>query len=179
MCKVEIQFTCQEPKYQMHYREYAAIWKEEGKKIIDAFEKIIGVEFTEKQINIIIGKGDSNGGNTAGMSISDPMLFRYNNRCKIGTLLHELSHRLIIEYDWYSKVQQRFGFYDVHQLVDLFLFEIIEELYGKDAAILRMQYESAFPEPEFSECWEYAMKFSKAERSEKLKEAVKYIKAGA
>ena len=53
------------------------------------------------------------------------MLFRYNNRSKIGTFLHELSHRLVLEYDLYNKSKDAFEFTDIHQLIDLFLFDAL------------------------------------------------------
>ena len=73
-------------KYNMHTKEYEIIWESEGQRICDAFEKIISLPFTEKEIKLLINEGKNNS-NSSGDTLDDIMHFRYNNRCKI-LILH-------------------------------------------------------------------------------------------
>lgn len=172
---MKIILKCKDNKYQMHYIEYKAIWKSEGNKIIDSIEKAIGLKFKEEEIIINICKGFKDKGNFAGNNIKEEMIFRYNNRCKIGTFFHELSHRIIMEYNMFEKVKEKYELKDEHQLIDLFLYDAIEKAYGKNAAQLRVEYEKNFPEKEFLESWNYALTMDKGERKNLLKEMLNVI----
>ncbi len=155
-------------KYLMHMMEYKAVWKSEGKKIQDAFLKILGVPFSEKKINLLINEG-AKSGNDSGANLNDKMHFRYNNRCKIGTFLHELGHRIILEYDMLNKAIELYHVNNIHQVLDLFLYDVIVEAYGKDAALLRVEYESNFPEEEYKDSWVEVLNLSFDERQERIR----------
>lgn len=170
---MEIKFICKDQKYNMHYTEYIALWKSEGQKIINAIESSLGLKFIENEIIIEIGQGYQKKGNFSGNNINENMIFRYNNRCKIGTFFHELSHRIIMEHDLYYKNKEKYNLKDEHQLIDLFLYDAIEYSYGKKAALLRVDYEKAFPEKEFEESWKYALNIKKRERKKLLCEMIK------
>jgi len=159
-------------KYNMHTKEYQIVWELEGQRIYDAFEKIITLPFTEKEIKLLINEGE-NGSNSSGDSIDDIMHFRYNNRCKIGTYLHELSHRIIMEHDLLNKAKQIYDIKDIHEVVDLFLYDVIEELYGTKTANLRVEYESNFEEEVYKNSWINALNISFEERQAKLQEIIK------
>lgn len=173
---MRVNFKCNENKYKMHYMEYIAIWKSEGEKIIEAIENTLGLKFKESEVTIEICKGYNEKGNFSGNNIEENMVFRYNNRCKIGTFFHELSHRIIMEYDLFRKIKEIFNLKDEHQLIDLFLYDAIKNLYGKDAALLRVEYEKDFPEKEFGESWEYAFSKDQNERKILLEEMIKYAR---
>ena len=162
-------------KYNMHLQEYKIIWENEGQRIIDSFEKITTLKFKEKELDLLINSG-LNGSNSAGETISDKMIFRCNNRCKIGTFLHELSHRFIIEYDLENVARKVMEFDDIHEVIDLFLYDVIVDLYGKDAADMRVEYESNFDEEEYRLSWEKTLKLSFEERQELLKRIIKEVK---
>lgn len=169
---MEVNLICKDQKYNMHYTEYMVLWKSEGERIIDAIETSLGLKFIESKITIEIGQGYQDKGNFSGNSINENMVFRYNNRCKIGTFFHELSHRIIMEHDLYNKVKEKYNLRDEHQLIDLFLYDAIEKMYGEKAALYRVDYEKAFPEKEFAESWEYALKLKKNERKNILCEMI-------
>lgn len=162
-------------KYNMHCEEYKMIWNFEGERIQKSFEKILTLPFTEEEIKLLINEGKDNS-NFSGNSIKEPMNFRYNNRCKIGTYLHELSHRIVIEYSLLDIAKSKYNIDDVHKLIDLFLYDVIEDLYGKESAELRVQYESNFEEDIYSKSWEYALAFTFNKRQEMLKNIVGELK---
>lgn len=101
------------------------------------------------------------------------MNFRYNNRCKLGTILHELSHRIVMEHSLYEKAKNIYALNDIHELIDLFLYDIIVELYGEEAANLRVEYESNFEDAIYKNSWHKALSFDFKERQLMLKEIVK------
>ena len=162
-------------KYNMHTIEYKIIWDNEGERIKNSFLKVLHIPFKEKIIKLLINEGKDNS-NYSGVSEDDTMNFRYNNRCKIGTFLHELSHRIVMEYSLFDIAKEMYKIDDIHKLIDLFLYDVIVQLYGKEAADLRVLYESNFEEKIYSESWNYALSFSYEERQRMLKEIVKDIK---
>lgn len=173
---MKIVLECKDEKYQMHYIEYSLVLEKEGSKIIKSIEENLGLKFNEEEVKIDICEGYQDKGNFSGSSIKDNMVFRYNNRCKCGTFYHELSHRIITEYDMFEKLKEKFNLKDEHQIIDLFLYDAIEEVYGTEAALYRVEYEKTFPEPEFKDSWDYALSMNKEERKNILKEMVKVIK---
>ena len=162
------------PKYEMHRKEYEIVWNTEGQRIIDSFEKIIHLPFTEKEIKLLINEGKNNS-NSSGDNINDIMHFRYNNRCKIGTFLHELSHRIIMEHNLLEKAKKIYDISDIHEVVDLFLYDVIEDLYGKETANLRVEYESNFEESVYKDSWVSALNLTYKERQSRLKKITKVV----
>lgn len=153
---MELKFTS-EPKYTLNCLEYNGLWSIYGDVITNAFEKVTSLSFKENVIEAIVGDYPSN---FAGNSCSDPMLFRFSVRHKMGTLFHELSHRLLLEYHFlYNGVVE-----NDHELIDLFLFDVIKEAFGVDAAYERMAYEITFPELEIPQAWKSIMYYSQQER---------------
>jgi hypothetical protein len=145
--------------------EYEALWTSYGKKIKEAFNKVVGLPFKEEIVKAIVGDYESN---FAGKSIHDPMLFRYSVRHKLGTILHELSHRLLLEYSFeYDGIVS-----NDHELIDLFLYDVIEESFGKSAADERMNYELTFLEVEIVSSWKKIMCNSFVERQRLLKKII-------
>lgn len=137
--------------------EYCGLWNQYGDVILAAFEKVTGLQFNEKVISAIVGEYPSN---FAGSSLDEPMLFRNSVRHKIGTFFHELSHRLLLEYPFnYEGILE-----NDHELIDLFLFDVIKEAFGIDAANERVNYELTFPETEITFAWKKMLKYSELER---------------
>ena len=157
------------PKFNMHCKEYKIIWLLEGEKIQKAFEKVVGLGFNEDIVKLLINEG-FNGSNNAGDCTSSVMNFRYNNRCKIGTFLHELSHRIVLEYNMFEISQKLFDFKEIHELIDLFLYDVIVELYGEESAKLRVEYESDFAELEYRTAWQKTLKLNYNQRQNMLKQ---------
>lgn len=146
-----------EREYILNKLEYEALWNTYGQKIQRAFENVTGLPFKEKNIEGIVGNFQSN---FAGVSLGDAMLFRFSVRHKLGTILHELSHRFLLEYNF-----QYNGIVDNdHELIDLFLYDVIEEAFGKSAAEERVKYELTFPEEEIPEAWNKILNLPKQQR---------------
>lgn len=165
---MKINIYTDENKFLMHTREYQIIWQMEGEKIENAFNKILGLNFNEKSIKLLINYG-ANDANLSGETKSEIMNFRYNNRSKIGTFLHELSHRIVMEYKLMEIAKKKFGIEEVHELIDLFLYDIIELLYGSESAKLRVEYESNFEDEIYKKSWLKALSFTFEERQNILK----------
>jgi len=145
--------------------EYEAVWAIYGKKIEKAFKKIVRLSFKEKTIPVIVGDYDSN---FAGKSLNDPILFRSSVRHKLGTVLHELSHRFLLEYHFeYGGIVL-----NDHELIDLFLYDVIKDCFGKFAADERLNYELTFPEIEITSSWKKIMCKSFIERQRLLKKII-------
>ena len=159
-------------KYNMHCMEYKILWSIEGEKIQKAFKKMVTLPFKEKEISLLINSG-VNFSNDSGKTEESIMNFRYNNRCKLGTILHELSHRIVMEYSLFEKAKKVYNLEDIHELIDLFLYDVIVELYGKEAADLRVEYESNFEDLIYKNSWNKALSFSYEERQSMLKRIVK------
>lgn len=168
---MNLKFRYEDNTYAMHAAEYSAIWSAEGRKIEKGFKRILGFSFTERNIDVLICSGDDNGGNSSGKSIRDPMIFRHDNRCKIGTILHELSHRIVLERGWYPCTDSGIG--DIHELIDLFLFDLVSSLYGENAASKRVAYECSFPEIQYSASWKFALSMDAEARRRKFLECIK------
>lgn len=172
---MKVIIKCEEDKYKMHYVEYVAVWENEGNKIIKSIEENLGLKFNEEKVEIVICEGFEDKGNFSGYSTKDNMIFRYNNRCKCGTFYHELSHRILIEYNLFERLKEKFNLNDEHQIIDLFLYDAIEDTYGKEAALYRVEYEKTFPEIEFKESWEFALSMNRESRKKLLKEMIEYV----
>jgi hypothetical protein len=59
-----------------------------------------------------------------------------------------------------------------HELIDLFLYDVIEESFGKSAADERMNYELTFLEVEIVSSWKKIMCNSFVERQRLLKKII-------
>ena len=143
--------------YTLNRLEYEALWEKYGNVIQKAFEKVTGLPFKEEKIIGIVGDYKSN---YAGDNTEQPMLFRYSVRHKLGTIMHELSHRLLLEY----RFNYRGTVDNDHELIDLFLHDVIKEAFGEAAADERMNYEMTFPETEIPCAWKKIMKYSVKDR---------------
>lgn len=157
------------PKYNIDKQTYIAVWEKMGNSIVEAFTAVSHIPFTEKKIIAKVGTGDENGSNHAGVDTSSPMLFRHNVRDKLGTLVHELGHRLIMEHDYYEKAKKNLKLKNEHQLLNLFLYDVMERVFGKEAALYRVEYERSFPDGIYNKCWKWALEIPKKERQKILK----------
>lgn len=157
------------PKYVLYTKVYEAIWNDYGEFIVGAFGDISHINFTEKTINVAVGNGDKDGNNFAGNQVNDPMLLRYNVRDKLGTIFHELGHRLILEHNYFIKSKDALQISNEHQLLDLFLYDVIGLVFGESTANSRVRYEMSFSKKKYRESWEWALGIKKTERQSILK----------
>ena len=127
----ELDFVPQEPGFSAAVEEYEAIWKEEGDRIVSALEMATGLRMETGPIRAIVCECVSYSGYR-----ETPMQLRasYPAATKRGTLVHELSHRLI------SDVAPE-GV-DQHQVIFLFVYDVWVELWDKEFADAQVLVES-------------------------------------
>lgn len=138
--------------------EYQEIWNTEGTKITDAFKNIVGLSLVENRIAVVVYEGVSFSGRTP----DDMMKLRasYDADVKKGTLIHELSHRLL-----FNLKKRPEG--DEHPIINLFLYDVWVELYGEDFANNMVEIEKTRDE-RYLKAWDFALSLSKEERKEKF-----------
>ena len=147
-------------------KEYQSIWKEDGKRIVDAIEKASTLKFVEKLINALIFEGRSR---------SYPLQLRasYSKEVKKARLIHELCHRLLSGNNLEVKI--KYGTKKhlvVHKQINLILYDIWADLYGKGFADEMVKEESNLA-PYYKKAWEYALSFTREERMKKFLELIK------
>jgi hypothetical protein len=123
--RVSMTFTPQDPTFAEATEAYRRIWVAEGSTIVDAMERGTGLRFLETHVNAVIFEGTSR----SGMGDS-PMYLRasYSPDVKKATLVHEHGHRLI------AQLKTRPPDLDEHRVLDLFLYDVWESLWGRDLA---------------------------------------------
>lgn len=138
-------------------QEYQKIWNEEGQEIISAWENKTGLQFRETFINAIVFEGRGQ---------SHPFCFRasLSSEMKKATLIHEIGHRIL-----YKKIKlPEFSSLENHKNLDLCLYDILTDLYGKDFADVVVETEAKHPL--YKEGWDWALSFSEKERRDKFAE---------
>lgn len=170
--KAEIKFIAEDPQFNMQLSLIEGAWKVHGDRILDAFKKVTGLPFTENQLTVVVGRGNEKGHSHSGKDPKDPIKLRYNSSDMLGTLLHELTHRLMMEYHLWRRNHKKIGAIESHQMVALILYEVIKELFGQEAADLRVKHESEWRDPKYRKAWEWWREKTEEERAELLKLAV-------
>ncbi|HEX8160430.1 MAG TPA: hypothetical protein VF538_00915 [Pyrinomonadaceae bacterium] len=157
---VRVSFSPESEKYAQATKEYQDIWNSEGKRIIEAMERVSGIKFTENDIRAIVYEGVS----WSGFG-NDPMKLRasYPPGVKKATLIHELGHRLLARL---PKTKEM----DEHRVLFLALYDIWESLYGKDFADKMVEVERKRRGLyDYESAWKWALSLSKEERATKFK----------
>lgn len=149
-------FKPQSDQFELATREYQDIWGKEREAIIDTFEKVTGLEFKQKLIEIVIYEGPSFSGN-----LNCPMKLRASlpYKEKQGTLVHELGHRLI------NPLQNRIEGIDEHHTLNLFLYDVWNNLYGKEFADQMVTIENKKNIRDYESAWRWFFRLSKEEKS--------------
>ncbi|MEI6490781.1 MAG: hypothetical protein WCO16_03395 [bacterium] len=140
-------------------KEYEAIWEKEANRIIEVFNKVTGLSLLENRIACVVYEGMSMSGGT----VNDLMKLRasYNSDEKKGTLVHELSHRLVLN------IKNHPEDLNSHQVIYLFLYDTWIELYGEEFAKKMLEIEKRRTDM-YKKAWEWAMSFSKQQRKQKF-----------
>ncbi len=163
---VELTFIPEKPEFAAAVKEYEDIWSGDGQKITTKLEEFTGLPFWEKTIKVEVFDGVSNSGYRTG----DPMKLRHNYtpKDKKGTLIHELGHRIML-----INIPPIRG-YDNHQLLDLFLYDVWEELYGKEFADEMVEIEGSRKgaKIDYINTWKWALSMTREERQAILKEVI-------
>lgn len=121
---MQLSFSSVSNSLDKETQEYRDIWLEYGDAILAAFTTVTGLEFTEDNMKIEVYEGVSNSGQKG-----TPMKLRasYDKDVKLGTLIHELGHRLLFQIENRSSL-------DEHQILFLFLYDVWEKVKGKEFA---------------------------------------------
>lgn len=147
--------------------QYDIIWKNDGASILETFKEIIGLELQEERIAALVYEGMS----FSGRDQNDTMKLRasYTDDVKKGTLIHELGHRLVFDIKTQSSEEE-------HKFLNLFLYDVWDNLYGKEFAASMVEVESERNDM-YRRAWKYALSMNYDQRQKLLHEkliALKY-----
>jgi len=146
--------------------EYAEIWEKNRSSILETFKEIAGLELHEDRIAVLVYEGVS----FSGRDQNDVMKLRasYDNDTKKGTLIHELGHRLIFDLPTHSPEEE-------HELLNLFLYDVWEKLYGKDFAAKMVEIESKRSDM-YKNAWKLALNLDFNQRQEQFQKKLTFLK---
>lgn len=160
MLKIDFYPDCDIPRFIEAAGEYQKIWQEDGNKICNAIEKITGLSFQVDLINAIVLEKKSE---------SHPLTLRasYSKETKKATLIHELCHRIIPR-----TTSMKDSSLENHKVLDLVLYDIWLEIYGKEFADQSVTEEGNMFGSTYKEAWESALVYNKDERQAEFKKMV-------
>lgn len=155
-----VEFSAQEQSFSVATDEYRAIWAAEGERIVIAMERATGLQFERGPIQAIVFEGVSESGYRA-----IPMRLRasYPHATKQATLVHELGHRLISEFDPSD--------FDSHPTLFLFLYDVWVALWGREFADAQVAVEGQRRGLyDYEGAWKTALALSAPDRAARFKE---------
>jgi len=163
------------PMFDTATDEYRRLWAAEGGRIILAMEQLSKLKFPPKDIKAEIFEGPSSSGvrfNREGAPAGgiDPMRLRasYHAEEKKGTLIHELAHRMN------AQLKKRPQDVDEHRLLFLYLYDLYENLYGKEFADREVAFGKTLKGLyDYETAWNWALALSREERSVKFGEVLR------
>jgi hypothetical protein len=146
--------------------EYRRMWDAEGSKIIEAMERISTLKFPEKRVEVEIYEGVSFAGLRIGkdgnpVGIRGPVRMRasYRADAKKGSLIHELGHRMNVQ------LRKRPKEIDDHRLLFLYLYDLYEDLYGKEFADGQVAFGRTLKGLyDYDAAWTWALAMNRQER---------------
>ena len=164
---LKLQFVPSNDSFTKDANEYREIWESDGEKIVSAIKKATGLDFLDTAIIVTVYDSMSLSGNRrTGMK----MRGRYPYETKKGTLIHELSHRLLLN----LSVSRDF---EDHPVIFLFLYDVWCDLYGKQFADNQVQIESKRQGYyDYKTAWTNALNISKENRQIQLEEIIEKYK---
>jgi hypothetical protein len=154
-----VTFAPQSDTYAAAAGEYSAIWRDEGARIVAGMEIHTSLRFAESAIDATVFEG---------ISHSHPLSLRasYSRSVKLGTLIHELGHRLVA-----AARNPRVAFTtdppgspELHRNLDLFLFDLWTDLYGSDFAEEQVAVERARTAM-YAAAWDWALGMDRVARA--------------
>jgi len=150
-------FTPLRPRFEPAAQEYRQIWADEGERMIAAMEAETGLAFPDPEIAVTVYEGVS----WTGLG-RRPMRMRasYSTEEKRGALVHELGHRLV------GRLPRPPGI-DHHRLLNLFLYDVWTELYGRDFADRMVRFERSKGRV-YRAAWDWALAMTREQRRARL-----------
>ena len=163
------------PNFDAATDEYRRLWAAEGGRIILAMEQLSKLKFPHEDVKAEIYEGPSSSGvrfNREGAPVggSDPMRLRasYQAEEKKGTLTHELGHRMN------AQLKKRPQDVDEHRLLFLYLYDLYENLYGKEFADREVAFGKTLKGLyDYETAWNWALAMSREERLSKFGEVLR------
>ena len=139
--------------------EYEGLWAAHGDDIVARLEAHTGLHFAERELHAQIAEGPSR---------SHPLRLRasYDRETKLGTLIHELAHRLIVDAAPPAARQL-----ESHEVIYLFLFDVWTDLFGDLFAQRQVEVESQ-RRPLYAEAWRTAHGMDRTARAARLRAVV-------
>ena len=150
-------FTPEKESFNAATEAYRQLWREEGTRIAEALERVTGLPFTQSRITAIVYEGRSSSGIG-----NNPMRLRasYNADTKRSALAHELGHRVI------AQLAIRPPDLDEHRVLDLFLYDVWQSLWGQAFADRQVQVESAQRGfYDYESAWRWALSLTADQRA--------------
>jgi len=148
-------------------KEYEAIWKVDSIKIVSALEEITKYDFKETFVNAIVS------GNKESRSHPLSLYAKLQFEVKKMTLIHELGHRILLpprRLQFMDKKQYPTSL-ENHKVLFLVLYDVYENIYGKEFADSAVKRDSEQLQGLYKEAWDFALSFkTKEERQAKFKE---------
>jgi hypothetical protein len=155
---IGLNFVPENDEFAEAAREYEAIWQAEGDRIAAAIEHATGLQFKEEAIRVTVYEGIS-------QSYPDMKLrASYDKPTKTATLVHELLHRLSNEYMLDLPVKGEPLQLGLHKQIDLVLYDLWTDLYGKEFADGQVTIESNRVDM-YKAAWEWALNLSRQQRA--------------
>ena len=138
--------------------EYETIWAKDGEGIFKTLESITDLKFKEDRIAVLVYEGIS----YSGRNSQDIMRLRasYDSAVKKGTLVHELSHRLLFGFKTSTAEED-------HLVLNLFLYDSWITLYGIEFADMMVAVESKRTDM-YKNAWEHTLQMTDKERREEF-----------
>ncbi len=164
MLTINFHPECDIPRFIEGAKEYKKIWSSEGEKITQAIEKISNFNFRAGTYNAIILD------NKPSASYPLILLSSYSLEKKRATLVHELTHKVLPRNE-----KMKASELENHKILNLILYEIWTELYGKEFADLSVEGESMFGDL-YKQAWEYFFTLTKEQRQEEYQKFIAAFK---
>jgi hypothetical protein len=146
--------TAQGPRFEPAAQEYRGIWEAEGRRIVAALERETGLIFPEPPVAVTVREGVS------GVTRDGRRMFlraSYSADEKKGALVHELGHLLVMPQ---AALRREVG---EHRLLNLFLYDVWTNLYGRDFADRMVEFERR-KHRRYRAAWAWALAMTREER---------------
>jgi len=158
--RAHVAFRSESGVYETATRDYDALWRQDGARIVATMERVSGLRFdsppyADTAISAVVFEGVSNSGFR-----ESPMHLRasYPPATKKATLVHELGHRLQVG------VARRGE--DEHAVLFLWLYDAWVALWGQQFADEQVLVERARRGP-YPAAWDSAMALTREQRAAK------------
>ena len=153
---LKITFIPDNEDFSQAAKAYTDLWANDGNRITENIEKVAGKEFKERNIEGTVFEG---------ISQSNPLKLRasYDDNTKKATLVHELLHRISAEYMFNLPDKNEDLSLGLHKQIDLVLYDLWTELYGREFADEQVAIESKRTSV-YKEAWDWALNFQKHDR---------------